>query len=377
MKIFAKTLFHPEQWLTNQVICVQDQHILSISDAQEIDYAKCDETHDIIIPGFIDIQVNGGGNALFNDKPDIECLTQIFAAHQQYGTVGMLPTLITDDFNKMARAADAVAKAINTEHAGVLGIHFEGPWLSAARKGVHEARFIRPPSDREIALLERNDIGKVMVTLAPETVPASLITQMRELGILVFLGHSNATLEQVNEALDAGAIGFTHLFNAMSQMQSRAPGMVGAALASDASFAGIIVDGHHVDPSCCKAAFLAKTREKLMLVTDAMALAASEKMRMDFFDTHIIRSGNKLSTPDGTLAGSCLTMIDAVKNMHELCGVSLHDSVYMASHTPSILLGLPNNEIGLQSGAPATFISIDKTCSIQQLWNRGQPIKPL
>ncbi len=372
MIIHAKQVLTATGWQHNQFIHIEDERIVSVT-------AACEDTqadHQVatLLPGFIDVQVNGGGGVLFNQHCEAQALTQMITAHRRFGTTAMMPTLITDSVEVMHEAAQAIAAARKQGVSGIVGVHFEGPWLSSARKGVHSEQYIRPPTGEELAILLRHDLGVVMVTLAPETAPVGVIKQLSDAGVKVFLGHSNATAEQVSAALAAGAVGFTHLYNAMSPMQSRAPGMVGTALSDDASYAGLIVDGYHVDPQCCKVAIRAKGTDRMMLVTDAMAIAATTLTEVPFFDTKILREGDKLTTPDGTLAGSCLTMIDAVRNTVQLCGVSLADAATMASTTPAQMLGLAGDLGSIAPGQMADLVAVNEQLSIAALWQHGQQI---
>lgn len=357
--------------LSNQSVEMQDGKIVQVRDATRTELAHAYST---LVPGFIDVQVNGGGGKLFNQDPSPASLTTILGAHRQHGTTAMLPTLITDSVDVMMQAADSIVQARREQLPGVLGVHFEGPWLSTAKKGVHSKAYIRAPTDSELAVLETAGLGKVMITVAPETVSPELIRDLTARGIRVFLGHSNATACQAQAALDAGAVGFTHLYNAMSAMASRAPGMVGVALADANSYAGIIVDGYHVDPIACRAAFRAKGWQRMMLVTDAMALAATELTEVPFFDTRIVREGNRLTTPDGTLAGSCLTMMEAVRNTVQLCGMSLAEAVAMATITPAAMLGVEHQCGTLQRGAVADVLALDERLALTHIWQAGKRI---
>lgn len=372
MKLIGKQVLTPHGWKDNQVIEVIDGRIVAVGDAPQDSSAPYYPFQ--LIPGLIDIQVNGGGGVLFNQQCSAAALHTMMAAHRRYGTTALLPTLITDSTEVMLDAANAIIAARQQKIPGIVGVHFEGPWLSKARKGVHSERYIRPPSEEELAILTRPELGKVMVTLAPETAPVSVIRQLSDAGIRVFLGHSNATADQVSAAIDAGATGFTHLYNAMSPMQSREPGMVGVALASTHTYAGLIVDGYHVDPRVCQVAIRAKGKERVALVTDAMAIAATALSEVPFFDTRIVRQDNKLTTPDGTLAGSCLTMLEAVQNTVNWCGVSLADAVTMAASTPAALLGLSDSLGNIAVGCEASFICLDEQMTIRHLWHQGEEI---
>lgn len=355
-------------WRQHQLITVEHGRISSIGPAPAKHHFPVYQGR--LVPGFIDIQVNGGGGVLFNQSCTVAGLQQMMQAHLAHGTTAMLPTLITDDYSTMQRAAAAIRQARQQKVAGIVGVHFEGPWLATKRKGVHRADYIRPPTEAELALLTDPELGVVMVTLAPETVAPEVIQRLTHAGVNVFLGHSDASAAQVNAALDAGARGFTHLYNAMSQLHSRAPGMVGVCLARDA-YAGIIVDGYHVDPQACQIAFRAKGKEQMILVTDAMALAATTQTQTPFFDTEIQRHGDKLTTPDGTLAGSSLTMLEAVKNTVRDCQIPLTDALEMATYTPAKAIALEHEHGRIAEGHYANFMLLDADLNITQLWLHG------
>ena len=186
----------------------------------------------LLVPGFIDTQVNGGGGVLFNDDPSVESIAAIGRAHRRFGTTGFLPTLISDDLHVVAQAIDAVREAIAHGVPGVLGIHIEGPFLSNERRGVHDASKLRSLDERGASSCWRPPHGGVtMVTLAPECTTPAIIRALADAGVIVSAGHTNATYDELQPALAAGVRGFTHLFNAMSQLTTREPGAVGAALA--------------------------------------------------------------------------------------------------------------------------------------------------
>ncbi len=224
----------------------------------------------MLLPGFIDVQVNGGGGVLFNEAPTVETIRRIGAAHRRYGTTGFVPTLISDDPAVMRAALLAVEQALAEGVPGLLGIHLEGPYLAPARKGVHDAKYFHVPSNEELALLCAPHRGVRIVTLAPDQVPPASIRMLADAGVIVCAGHTAADYATTRAALDAGVRGFTHLFNAMTPFGSREPGVVGAALDDPESWCGIIVDGHHVHPASLRVAIAAKARGKMLLVTDAM-----------------------------------------------------------------------------------------------------------
>src|SRR3954462_13140980 len=278
----------------------------------------------ILAPGFVDIQVNGGGGVLLNDQPTEAGVRRIVEAHRQAGTTGCLPTLISDRTEVIERLA-AVARAC-LKIPGVLGFHLEGPALNRTRKGIHPEAEIRVPDRRDLAALKSfGGRGRSIVTLAPECLPASMIDELIGAGLRIAAGHSDATAAEIGRAVDRGVSGVTHLFNAMSQLNAREPGRVGAALGDDRLFAGIICDGIHVDRAGLRVAFRSKGRDRLMLVTDAMPLAGTNDRQFMLQGRRITLHENRLTGPDGTLAGAHLTMIEAVRNAVALLGISLVD----------------------------------------------------
>ncbi|WP_088328599.1 N-acetylglucosamine-6-phosphate deacetylase [Lacimicrobium sp. SS2-24] len=364
----AKHFFDGDTMHENATVTVKDNRVHSLAPQPG---AKVIELDGLLAPGFIDVQVNGGGGALFNTETNIEGLRTISKAHSQFGTTAMTPTLITDDITRISMAADAMAEALAQRLPGVIGIHFEGPHLSTPKKGIHREKFIRAISDAELAQFCRQDLGKVIVTLAPENVPPDIIAELVRQGVKVCLGHTNADADTTLKALEAGATGFTHLYNAMSPLTSRAPGVVGAALADDESYAGLIVDLYHVHPISARAAIRAKGKNRIMLVTDAMAHVGSNVSELPFFDTRIVREGDKLTIPGGTLAGSALDMASAVRNSHLQLGLPLNDCLQMAALTPAAYLGLDHKMGKLQPGYQADMVLLDKHLEVSNCWIAG------
>lgn len=359
----GKTMHHQAQ------LTIKDGVVSHIG---TIDNTASEHIFGLICPGFVDLQVNGGGGALLNTHADVDGLKTMFFAHRQFGTTAMLPTLITDTVDVMEQAADAVAQAIAQDVAGIIGVHFEGPHLSVAKKGAHSEEYIRGLSEREWAVISRRDIGQVAVTVAPETVSAQDIAKMAELGIKVFLGHSNADYATAQAAIDAGATGFTHLFNAMSPFTSREPGMVGAALLNDNAVCGLIVDGYHVDYTACKLALKNKPAGSLILVTDAMSVVGTDIERFPFFDREIIRTGDKLNSTTGEIAGSALDMATAVRNSVKHLDINLEEALRMAALYPAKYLGLERHFGQLVSGARADFIALNDNLEVTHTWVAGQ-----
>ena len=328
----------------------------------------------ILTAGFIDYHVNGGGGKLFNFAPHTATLRTMVRAHAKYGTTAMLPTLITDDIEVMERASDAVAQAIADEEPGILGIHFEGPHLSVPKKGVHKSEFIRAISPAEQALFSRSDLAIKLLTLAPENVAIEEIQSLVKQGVKVSIGHTNADFDTANAALRAGADGFTHLFNAMSPFTSREPGVLGAALAADEAWCGIILDGHHMHFSSAKIAHAAKPKGKLLIVTDAMSTIGSAQSEFDFFGLHVAKDGDKLATSDGTLAGSALDMITAVKNAVQQMSIELEEALNMASLYPAQYLGVADKMGSITLGKQADLVVFNQAFQVTNTWIAGTPI---
>ena len=372
-RFYAKHLFDGQNFLDNQVITITNGKISAIdNNTNDVDIT----VSDLVVPGFIDLQVNGGGGALFNDSPSVEKLKTIMTAHAQYGTTAMMPTLITDKVEVMAQAANAISQAITQNIPGILGIHFEGPHLSFAKKGTHCAELIRPISDAEWQILSRKDIGQVMVTLAPETVSTKDISRMVELGIKVCLGHTNADFTTAQNAVNAGASGFTHLFNAMSSLQGREPGVVGCALLNDNTQCGLIVDGHHVDYASCQLAIKTKPVGGIFLVTDAMPPVGTNMKEFPLYDRTVYVENGKLTSTTGELAGSSLDMATAVKNTHLELKIPLDESIRMASLYPAQYL-YKNNHLSrgeLKVGMQADMTVLNNDLSVLSTWIDGEKI---
>ena len=326
----------------------------------------------LLLPGFIDTQVNGGGGRLFNDDPSVETVRVIAETHRRYGTTGLLPTLISDDLPVIEAAIRAVDAAIEAGVPGVLGIHIEGPFLSPARHGIHSQDKLRPLSDAYLALLESARRGRTLVTLAPECATPAQVARLTAAGVIVAAGHSDAPYETVRAAIEHGLTGFTHIFNAMSQLTGRAPGMVGAALEDDRTFAGIIADGYHLHPASLRVALRAKGPERLMLVTDAMPSVGSEADHFLIHGREIRRMGDRLVGAAGTLAGSTLTMAGAVRGMIEQGEVSLDTAVRMASATPAAFLGLADRLGRIAPGYQADMVLLDQALEVRRSWIGGE-----
>jgi N-acetylglucosamine-6-phosphate deacetylase len=361
------------QWCDNHAIIIDAGRIVSIVPADSLDAALPIEHLDggHLLPGFIDTQVNGGGGVLFNDQPTIEGIANMAAAHHRFGTTALLPTLISDDLDVIARAIAAVDEAIAAGVPGIIGIHVEGPFLNPAKHGIHNAAKFRTLDDHAIALLSSLKHGKTLVTLAPECAAPGVIAALTQAGVIVAAGHSLASFADMERAVAEGLSGVTHLYNAMTQLGSREPGLVGAAIDLGLT-SGLIVDGHHVHPAALRAAFRAKGAGELMLVTDAMPNLGLTVDGFALGDVWITIEDGVLRGPDGTLAGSALDMAQAVRNAVNMMHVDIATASQMASGTPAAFLGLIDNYGVLAPGKRADFVYLDDAMMPQGTWIGGE-----
>jgi len=356
----------------NVCVLIDDGRIRALSSEPAADAEQIDLGGRILLPGFIDTQVNGGGGVLFNDSPTVEAIAAIGAAHRRYGTTGFLPTLISDDLDVVARAIEAVDAAIAAGVPGVLGIHIEGPFLSEKRHGIHDLARLRKFDGRAFDLLTSLKHGRTLVTVAPEIVAASEIQAMAARGLIVAAGHTDADYETVHNAIDHGLTGFTHVFNAMSPLMNRAPGAVGAALEDDRTIAGIIVDGHHLHPATVRIALKAKGPERLMLVTDAMPSVGTTDINFMLQGRRIHEEDGLLRDDEGVLAGSSLDMASAVRNLMAQTGAPLRTAVGMASAVPAHFLRLADETGTIAAGLRADLILVDDDLNVLRSWIGGR-----
>lgn len=361
-------------WAEDQVVLIEGARIQQIvsRDARWSADSTYDMRGQMLLPGFIDVQVNGGGGVLFNDDPNVASIREIGRAHRRFGTTGFLPTLISDDLHVVSRAVRAAQDAIESGVPGVLGIHIEGPFLNEARKGVHDETKLRWLDEDALGLLTSLNGGKTLVTLAPERTTPQIIRKLGDSGVIVSAGHTNGTYDEIRTALDHGLTGFTHLFNAMSQLTGREPGAVGAALDDDGSWCGIIVDGHHVDPVVLRIAMRSKRRDRFMLVTDAMPTVGAPNKSFRLQGRPISVYDNMLVDEQGRLAGSDIDMATAVRNSLEMLEVDLPQAARMASLYPATFLGL-DHELGrIEPGYRADLVLVDQDVNVLETWIGGQ-----
>lgn len=325
------------QSLRQGAVCIRDGKVMSVEHAAPEGARTINSPH-VLTPGLIDLQVNGGGGVLFNKTPTVDGILKIAAAHRSFGTTGILPTVITDDPSVLGHAVAAIIEAWG--NPGILGIHIEGPHLSVARRGTHAERFIRPMDDSTLSHVERlRSAGvPVMITVAPEAATASQITELARMGAVVSLGHTDASEADTNLALAAGATCFTHLFNAMSPMLNRAPGVTGAAISS-AAYTGVICDGIHVADTMIALAMRARPlADRMFLVSDAMPTVGGPD-EFELYDMHVRLDAGQLINDEGSLAGAHLTMAEALARMITHVGADPEVALRMATSIPARLMG--------------------------------------
>ncbi len=375
--ISAPSIFDGAHFLQNHCVVVRGETVAGL-----LPLAQCPAGLDVVAlpegtlaPGLIDLQVNGGGDLMFNNQPGEETLVAMLDAHRATGTTAMMPTLISDTRAIQEQAVSAVRAARAGGHAGILGIHLEGPHFEVARRGAHRAQMIRPPRDEDIAWLCSLTDLKVIVTLAPEHTGAGQIRQLSASGIHVCAGHTNASHAQLVAAMQEGLEGVTHLFNAMSPLAGREPGTVGAALAEDALWAGIIADGHHVHPANIRLAQRAKPAGRLVLVSDAMATVGGRSASFSLYGEQVSLEGDKLVNGDGVLAGSAIGMIDAVAYAAGTVGIPLEECLRMASLYPAAILGLDNRLGRIAAGYRADLVHFDSDFSVHNTWLAGHHLR--
>jgi len=371
--IAASNVFDGITVLRDSAVVIEGAHVAEVKPRGDLPasmpvIALPDEAW--LAPGFIDVQVNGGGDVLFNDTPTAAGVNAIAAAHRRYGTTGLLPTLISDTYDKM-RIAMAAAQSAAADNPSVLGIHFEGPFLSPEKPGVHDLAMFRAPDKRDLKLLTSWPTGAVLVTLAPERVPAEFIAELARSGVRVALGHSMATYAQTKAAIAEGLTGFTHLFNAMRPLGSRDPGPIAAALEAPATWFGMIVDGEHVAPEMLRLALRGAARP--MLVTDAMPPVGGQTPIFRLYGQEMSVRDGRCMRDDGTLAGAALDMASAVRNTVRDLGVPLTSALRYASTEPAEFLGLGTMLGRIDQGFRADMVAFDPShIEVLETWVAGQ-----
>lgn len=379
LAISGARIFDGQHWHDDAALLVEFGHVSGIvrADAVPAHAAPARLDGGSVVPGFIDLQVNGGGGVLFNNDPSVDAIRTICAAHARFGTTALLPTLITDAVAVNIAAIAAGKAAAEQGVPGFIGLHLEGPHLSLARKGTHDGALIRPMDDADLARLIAAcaDLPNLLCTVAAETVTPAQISALSAAGIVVSIGHSDASAATASAAFAAGASMATHLFNAMSQLGNREPGVVGAALTADSVHAGLIADGIHVHPATMQIALRAKSGEgRIFLVTDAMSQTGTDLSALTLNGRTITRADGALRLADGTLAGADLDMIDAVEFMHCRMGLPFEEAVRMASLYPARAMGIAAEHGHLQPGAVASFVHLSGERQVKATWIGGAEV---
>jgi N-acetylglucosamine-6-phosphate deacetylase len=376
MKVFfGARIFDGERLHDDYALVVEGDSILSLVRFQ--DRPRGGEHVDlgggILSPGFVDWQINGGGGVLFNANPTVEGIAAIAAAHRRAGVTAFLPTVVTDA-PRVLDAALVAARDARDRVPGALGIHVEGPFIDPKRKGVHPPQFIRPMLEQDANALIAGHAGAMVVTLAPVSVQLDFITRLAKAGIIVSLGHSDATAEEAQAVFNAGASAVTHLYNAMSQLSSRAPGVVGATLADPRIICGLIADGEHAHALAYRAALAAKGPRGIALISDAMPPAAGGPDVFELQGRRMRRVGNKLTAEDGTLAGAAITMRDAVDYVVNVLNIPLADALMMATLTPARLLRVDDRIGQLKPGYRADLVHLTDELEVAEVWMGGRSL---
>lgn len=371
--VLGHRVFDGRRWHDNAAVLIEDGRIRGVAPWSETppDWPRRRLPSGVLLaPGFIDLQVNGGGGILLNDDPTAATMRAIARTHRRYGTTACLPTLITDTPQRTKAAIAAARAAAGSD--GVLGLHLEGPFISPSRPGIHRADYIITPGPGDLDwLADLAGAGRSLVTLAPERLPDGFLGKLAATGVRLSAGHSEATADTVIRAVGDGLTGVTHLFNAMPPFAGRQPGIVGAALAEPRLTAGIIVDGIHVDPIAIRAAFAAKGAAGIALVTDAMPSVGAMVGQFRLMGRTITLRGGRLTAQDGTLAGAHLDMASAVRNAVGLAQLPLDDALRVASLTPATFLGMAHERGALVRGARADMVALTPQLGVIGTWING------
>ena len=374
--ITGSKLFNGIDFIEHKALLIDDQHIAGIvnEDAIPTDFQVKKLEGGILSPGFIDLQVNGGGGKLFNNSPDKESLNTIISAHQYFGTTSIMPTVISDSLNILQKCTDTISNEIDNNHS-LLGIHIEGPFFNVKYRGVHQKQYINTINASYLNLFETLNKFPVMLTLAPECISIKQLKHLNSLGFKILAGHTDANYDQLEEAVKYGLDGFTHLFNAMGQISAREPGVVGSAFDFDETSASIIVDLHHVHPSLINLSFKQKPKGKLFFVSDSMATINHGEPSFELYDEVVSESNGRIINSEGKLAGSSITQIDAIKNAYQKCSIPLESAISMATLYPAEYLGVSDYIGQLKKGYRADLAHFDSNFHVQNVWLAGKQIK--
>jgi N-acetylglucosamine-6-phosphate deacetylase len=368
----AARIFDGSIWHEDAALLVQQGRVAGIVPASTVSGGQ--EIAGALVPGLIDLQVNGGGGVLFNNELSRQGIATICAAHAGRGTTSVLVTLITDTATNTASAIAAGKASLDVP--GFLGLHLEGPHLDLARKGTHDPALIRPMAvdDVDMLIAAAADFENLVCTIAPESVTIQQVEQLANAGVTISLGHTGCSYATSSDYADAGATMVTHLYNAMGQMQHRAPNLVGAALEDGRLWAGLIADGFHVMDAALRIALRSKVGPaKIFLVSDAMSTIGSDLTEFNLNGRTIYRSGGRLTLKDGTLAGADIALIDAVRYVHKSLNIPLDDALRLASLHPAEAMALTDRG-HLKQGAQADFFSLTSDITAGDTWIAGQKV---
>ncbi|RCW26962.1 N-acetylglucosamine 6-phosphate deacetylase [Vibrio parahaemolyticus] len=359
--------------LTDHAVIIENDLIQSIVPVAELPQGI--EVKDLagsnLSPGFIDLQLNGCGGVMLNDAITPETMQIMHEANLKSGCTSFLPTLITSSDEDMRTAISAAREYHNQYQNQSLGLHLEGPYLNVAKKGIHNVDFIRPSDESMIDLICANADIIAKVTLAPEQNDPEHIARLKAAGIVVSIGHTNATYAEARKGFEAGITFATHLFNAMTPMVGREPGVVGAIYDTPDVYAGIIADGFHVDYTNIRIAHKIKG-EKLVLVTDATAPAGANIDHFIFVGKKVYYRDGKCVDENGTLGGSALTMIEAVQNSVEHAGIALDEALRMATLYPATAIGVEDRLGRVRKGMVANLTIFDRDFKVKATVVNGQ-----
>ena len=374
--LIGAQLFSGKEFFDNRALLIDGENIIDIINEHNIpnNFETQKLNGGILSPGFIDLQVNGGGGKLFNNSPDKESLNAIIEAHQHFGTTSIMPTVISDSLNVLKRCTTTISEVIENNKS-LLGVHIEGPFFNVKYRGVHQKQYINTINSDYLNLFESLKDFPVMLTLAPECISTKQLKHLKSLGFKILAGHTDASYDQLEEAIKYGLDGFTHLFNAMGQISAREPGVVGSALTFDNAAASIIVDLHHVHPSLIQMAYKQKPQGKLFFVSDSMATIHHGEPSFELYDEVVSESNGRIINSEGKLAGSSITQIDAIKNAYQSCNIPLNDAIAMVTRYPAEYLGVANYLGSLKSGYRADLTHFDLDFQVHNVWVAGKQLK--
>ena len=374
--ITGAKIFSDHKLLDNKALLIDGENIIGIVAKNDIpNNIKIQKLNGgILSPGFIDLQVNGGGGKLFNNSPEKESLDEIIKAHQHFGTTSIMPTVISDSLNVLQRCTSTISNDINNNKS-LLGVHIEGPFFNVKYRGVHQKQYINTINNDYLNLFESLQGFPVMLTLAPECISIKQLKHLKSLGFKILAGHTDASYDQLEEAIKYGLDGFTHLFNAMGQISAREPGVVGSALNFNNTAASIIVDLHHVHPSLIEMSYKQKPKGKLFFVSDSMATINHGEPSFELYDEVVSESNGRLINSEGKLAGSSITQIDAIKNAYTSCNITLSDAIAMATSYPAEYLGVSDYLGSLKANYRADLAHFDIDFNVKNVWVAGKHLK--